>query len=275
MQEPTVKDIKTPNSIDYYTNKTIESWDEVAPRHASFNSSLLEDVSSKNFNNLNPDFNALVDNMIKPGHCVVQICCNNGIDLLSVKNKGAGRCLGIDGSKEFITQAVNLANASLHNNVEYCHSNIYSLPKEHFQSFDVAIITVGVMNWMPDIARFMQACASLIKPGGILLVEEIHPILGMYEEGEPSFIDASYFNSEPYVDTNGLDYFGNEKYSAKENFWFHHSLADILMGAIASGLQLEHMKELPYNVGNFCADLETTKNNPPLGINFAWRKSST
>jgi len=258
--------------INDYTKKTIASWDEVAPRHASINTSLAIDVTDPNFNNLNPDFNALIDSYGVAHKSVVQVCCNNGIDLLSIKNKGADRCLGIDGSKLFIEQAIGYAKSAGHSDIEFCSSDIYDLPEGHQNSFDVAIVTVGVFGWMPDIHRFMEICSSLLVPGGCLLIEELHPILGMYEEGNPSTIDYSYFNTEPFIDTNGLDYFTHEKYDAKENFSFHHSLGDIFMSAIASDLQLEHVHELHYNVGNFCADLEFSKSNPPLGIILSWRK---
>jgi len=189
-----------------------------------------------------------------------------------MRKKGAGRCLGIDGSEAFIGQAMSLAKSAGQPDIEFCCSDVHELPDQYQSCFDIAIIIVGVLVWMPDIYRFMEICSSLLVPGGILLVEELHPILGMYEEGDPSFIDCSYFNTAPFRDTKGLDYFTYEKYDAKENFSFHHSLADIFMSAIASNLQLEHVKELDYNIGNFCADLEFVDNNPPLGINLGWRK---
>jgi len=206
---------------DYYTKKNIASWDEAAPIHESINSTLSDDVKRKNYNNLNPDFNELVDSYSIENKSVIHVCCNNGIDLISVKNKGAGR---------------------------------------------------GVLGWMPDVNKFLGICSSLLAPGGCLLMEDLHPVLGMYEEGNPSYLDSSYFHSEPYRDANGLDYFTYEKYDGKENFWFHHTLEKILMSAISNDLQLEHIKELKYNIGNFCADLESSDKNPPLGINLAWRK---
>lgn len=261
-------------NTDYYTKRTLESWDEAAPIHASINTSLLTDVANPYYNNLNKDFNVLVDVHNVSEKSVVQVCCNNGLDLLSIKKKGAGRCLGIDGSKPFIDQAIELANAAGHPDVEFCHSNIYDLSGNFQNSFDLGVITVGVLGWMPDLPRFMAICASLLKPGGHLLAEELHPILNMYEEGEPSYIDGSYFRKEPFEESDGLDYFSYKKYDGKVNYTFPHSVADILMAAIGSNLQLEHVKELPYNVGNFCADLEFTDNNPPLGINFAWRRNA-
>lgn len=260
------------NSNDYYTEKTIASWDEVAPKHESINASLRIDVKDKNFNSLNPDFNELVESLGVHNKSVVQICCNNAIDLLSIKNKGAGRCLGIDGSSKFIDQAIMLSQCAGHTDIEYACSDIYKIPEKYQSSFDVAVITVGVFGWMPDIHQFMEVCSSLLVPGGQFLVEELHPVLLMYEEGNPSFINYSYFETEPVVDNNGLDYFTHEKYKAKENYSFQHTLAEILMSAMDSNLELAHIKELKYNVANYCADLEFHVNNPPLGINLGWRK---
>lgn len=259
-------------STRYYTTKTIASWDEAAPRHDAINASLVERVGEPGFNNLNPDFDALVDRYGVSGRAVVQVCCNNGIDLLSLRNKGAGRCLGIDGSSAFIEQAARLARAAGHPDIEYLCTDIYDLPDSCRGGFDLAVTTVGVLGWMPDLPRFLEICASLLVPGGHLLVEELHPILGMYEEGEPSYLRYSYFKETPYVDSGGLDYFTHEKYDARENYAFHHSMSEILMSALAAGLRLEHVRELGYNIGNFCADLEFIESNPPLGINFAWKK---
>jgi len=259
-------------TTDYFTKRTLAAWDEAAPRHAAINASLAVNIANKNFNNLNPDFNALVDELGVVNKSIVQICCNNGIDLISIKNKGAGRCLGIDGSKAFIGQAMSLANSAGYPDMEFCHSDIFDLSEKYQHSFDIAIITVGVFNWIPDLPRFMEICASLLCAGGYLLIEEKHPILWMYQEGEPSYIHYSYFDTEPVKEMNGLDYFTHQKYAAKESYSFHHSFAEICMSAIASNLTLEYVKELPYNVGNYCADLENIENNPPLGINMRLKK---
>ncbi len=261
-----------PHNIDYYTHRTMASWEEAAPRHAQLHSSLATDVTHAAFNNLNPDFNALIERFGVTDKSVVQVCCNNGIDLLSIKNKGAGRCLGIDGSATFIRQAISLSQAAGHADMEFCHSDIYHLPNHYQNAFELAVITVGVLNWMPDLPRFIAICSSLLASGGYLLLEEIHPVLNMYQQAQPSHIGYSYFNNEPLRSTDGLDYFTHEKYEAKEHYFFHHTLADILMAALGSQLQLVLAKELPYNVGNYCADLQGSTHQPPMGINLVWRK---
>lgn len=262
-----------PKDTQFYIQKTLASWDEAAERHAKINQHLNQDVQNPNFNHLDDTLNNLLDACNLTGKSVVQICCNNGIDLISVKNKGAGYCLGIDGSAEFVKQAIKYAKLANLDNIEFACHNIYALPNSLYEKFECAFMTVGVINWMPDLAEFFKACALLLKPGGVIFLEEIHPILGMYEEGNPSYVDDSYFNRRPHKDENGLDYFTGNYYPAKENYWFQHTLADVLSAAIGAGLVLSNFIELPYNLGNYCADLETSPHNPPLAMVAAWKKA--
>jgi len=79
------------NSTEYYTRRNIASWDEAAPKHESINSTLIDEVKFANFNHLNPDFNNLIEAYGVEKKSVIQVCCNNGIDLLSPKRLGVAR----------------------------------------------------------------------------------------------------------------------------------------------------------------------------------------
>ncbi|MFA0813849.1 class I SAM-dependent methyltransferase [Microbulbifer epialgicus] len=256
----------------FYTSKSLASWDEAGPVHREINKDLFEQVCSPEFNTLESDFDRLVSNFDLIGKSVIQICCNNAKDLISIKKKGAGRCVGIDGSQEFIEQAIALAKAAGYPEIEFTCCNVYRLPDCYSESFDFVVITVGVLNWMPDLERFTDICASFLRPGGYLLMEEIHPVLNMYEQGNPSHLAMSYFNREPQRDDQGLDYFQGKKYPAKENYNFHHTLGDILSAAIANHLVLQSFEELGKNVGNWCADLENSECKPPMAIVASWKK---
>ncbi|WP_444901807.1 class I SAM-dependent methyltransferase [Microbulbifer sp. SSSA007] len=256
----------------FFVGKSLASWDEAGSIHWEVNKQLLEQVSDSKFNALEKDFDTLVSGYDICGKSVVQICCNNAKDLISIKKKGAGRCVGIDGSQAFVDQAKLLAKAAGYPGMEIVCSNIYELPEKHIGQFDFAVITIGVLNWMPDLKRFVRICASLLKPGGYLLMEEIHPVLNMYEEGNPSHIAMSYFNREPQRDDQGLDYFNGRKYQAKENYNFHHTLADVLMAAIACNLSLKNFIELGKNIGNWCGDLEESEFVPPMAMLASWQK---
>ncbi|WP_367153206.1 methyltransferase domain-containing protein, partial [Leisingera sp. F5] len=58
---------------------------------------------------------------------------------------------------------------------------MYSLPSGIRRDFDFAVITIGVLNWMPDLGRFFQSVAGLLRPGGRLVIYETHPVLEMFE----------------------------------------------------------------------------------------------
>lgn len=256
----------------FYTEQTLKSWDQAADIHAQQNTGLASEVAKPDFNALHQELDRLVSAQDLTGASVVQICCNNGKDLLSVKNKGAGYCLGIDGSQNFIAQAKTLSRHPHYADVRFETHNVYAIPQHHNGTFDFALITVGVLNWMPDLPAFFSVCSQLLKSGGTLLVEDIHPVLNMYEEGTPSHVAYSYFHREAQKDTGGLDYFSGEKYHAEPNYYFQHTVGDILTAAIGGGLQLQTFEESGRNIGNFCGDLAETSHPPPMAFIASWKK---
>ncbi|MCQ3828601.1 class I SAM-dependent methyltransferase [Microbulbifer elongatus] len=257
----------------FYTEQTLKSWDQAAEIHHRRNPGLADQTKAPDFNALHEEFNRLVDARLVADSSVAQICCNNGKDLLSIKNKGAGYCLGIDGSSKFIEQARALANHPHYSDVNFETHNVYEIPEHHHGKFDIVAITVGVLNWMPDLANFFTVCSRLLKPGGFMLMEEMHPVLNMYEEGNPSYIAYSYFNREAQIDTHGLDYFSGEKYDAEPNYYFQHTLSDILSAAIAGGLQLQTFEESRSNIGNYCGDLASSPLSPPMAFIASWKRT--
>lgn len=135
--------------------------------------------------------------------------------------------------------------------------------------------TIGVIGWMPDLEGFFEVAAGLVVPGGHLFIEEMHPALIMYEQGEggaPSYLANSYFREEPWVETGGLDYYGGTSYEAKFIYAFPHTLAKIVMAGIDAGLALRHFAELDYDISLFCADLEHVETKPPLGMTMVWQR---
>lgn len=261
----------------YYTDANREAWNEAAPRHARHNQArLLEAFAQPGHVSLGGHVHRALDVAGVAGKSVVQLCCNNGQDLLSVKNLGAGTCLGIDAAEAFIEQARELAAAAGHtDSVRFLASDIYALPGDLNESFDIGLITIGVLNWMPDLEGFFAQAARVIKPGGHLVIEDMHPVLFMYEEGEggaPPYLAYSYFRTEPFEELNGLDYYGGERYAGKPNYSFWHRLDKIIMAGIGNGLELRHFEEVAKDISFFCSELEHAEANPPLGFAMVWEK---
>lgn len=260
-----------------FTDANRVAWDEVAPRHAERNqAALLEKLAQPGYNDLDDHCLARLREIGVEGKSVVQVCCNNGRDLIYVKNMGAGRCVGFDASGPFLEQARELARAAGHDDVTFMETDVYDIPAHHGDTYDLVMTTIGVVGWMPDLPAFFRVLAGLMAPGGHLFMEETHPVLMMYEPGEngaPSCLTHSYFKRDPWVETSGLDYFSGEHYAAKPTYAFPHTLAEIVMCAIDAGLTLAHFTEFGYDISGFCADLENAPATPPMGMTMVWRKA--
>ena len=259
-----------------YVAANREAWNEAAPRHAAHNQQRLKQLfAGGGYNHLADEYVAMLERVGVAGKRVAQVCCNNGIDLLSAKGMGAGECLGIDQASAFLEQARELASVAGHDDVTFIEADVYGLPAELADRFDIAMTTIGVTGWMPDIKAFFKAVAGLVKPGGYWVMEEMHPVLMMYEpdpDGGPSRLAHSYFRTEPFVETTGLDYFGHEAYESAPNYSFTHKLSDLVNAGIGAGLELVSMDEVGHDISNFCSDLETVEARPPLGLYMLWRK---
>ncbi len=259
-----------------YVRANRDAWNEAAPRHASHNQDRLKKLlAAGGYNHLADEVIAMLDRIGVAGKSVVQVGCNNGIDLLSVKGMGAEECLGIDQADAFLEQARELAAAAGESRVKFLQANVYGLPQELAGQFDIAMTTIGVIGWMPDLSGFFDAVTLLVKPGGYWVMEEMHPVLLMYEEdpgGGASRPTYSYFTKEPYVEKHGLDYFGHEKYDASPAYSFTYTMAEVINAGLAAGLELLSMAEVGRNISNYCEDLETAHATPPMGLYLLWRR---
>lgn len=260
-----------------YVASNKKAWNEAAGRHAAHNQARLREQFGKGgYNCLADDVIAMLERVGVTGRSAVQIACNNGRDLLSLKNMGAGKCLGIDQADTFLAQARELAEvAGRDGDVSFLAADVYALPTDLHERFDILMTTIGVLAWMPDLEGFFKAVSGLMVPGGHWVMEEMHPVLMMYEPdgtGGPSRLVHSYFRTEPFEETTGLDYYGHEQYASKPNYSFTHKMSDIVNAGLKVGLELQHMHEVGHNISNFCADLEHAEARPPMGLYMLWRK---
>ena len=92
------------------TSANREAWEEAAPLHRAQNMERqLAAFREPGYSCLDEIETARLRALPVAGKDVAQLCCNNGRELLSVKNLGAGRCVGFDGAEGFLGQARELA----------------------------------------------------------------------------------------------------------------------------------------------------------------------
>ncbi|WP_038014403.1 class I SAM-dependent methyltransferase [Terasakiella pusilla] len=264
-------------SVKEITSANRQAWEEVAPIHGKENqATLLEEVRQAGYSCLIDVEKERLEALNVVGKDVAQVCCNNGRELISVKNMGAGRCVGFDGAQGFINQGNELAQAA-GLDVEFVCTDIYEIDEKYTRKFDIVTITNGVISWMPDLEMFFKVVARLLKPGGCLFMFEQHPLLNMVQPDEgnkPIVWELSYFDKDPYVETEGLDYYRGEKYEAKPATTFSYTLSDILMAGINNGLDLEFIEELPLHVSNIWKNVEESGFGFPMSFTLVMRKKA-
>ncbi|MDV9031723.1 class I SAM-dependent methyltransferase [Pseudomonas sp. RAC1] len=230
--------------------KNREAWNASADQHrkSATWSTLVEDVRRREFSCLDPTLTMTLEQIGVSKKEVVQLGCNNGREALSLFALGAAHVVGVDQSSEFLKQALELTTLSPYA-PEFIEADIHNLPRTLDGQFDVALITIGVLNWMPDMDLFFSHVARLLKPGGVLVVYETHPFLEMLEPEavDPWRIKNSYFQTEPLVDTGEIVYEGNGLENGYESFWHVHSLGDVLTGVARAGLNLNQFTEYPHS----------------------------
>lgn len=258
------------------TEANREAWDQVAPIHGKHNQeTLMASFRNPDFSVLNDIETTRLNAIGVEGKNVTQICCNNGRELISVKRMGAARCVGFDGAQGFVEQARQL-NETAGTDCEFVCTNVYEIDPAYHASFDIVTITIGVLTWMPDLPAFFNVLSQLMRPGAALFLYEQHPLLEMMEVGgpdDPAGFELSYFTKEPYVDESGLDYFGGENYAAKPATSFSHTLSDIMMAGIGTGLVVEHFEEFPDHISNTWYNVETQIDGFPMSYTLVLRKT--
>lgn len=236
-----------------YIQSNLAAWEEVAPIHAQHNQDTLRKrVKAPDFCVLDDVARLQLERLGIEGKNVAQMCCNNGIELLSCKTLGAARCVGFDGAQGFVDQGAQLAKAAQHD-VEFVCAEAHAIPRAYHGQFDIVLITIGVLGWMPDIDRFFAQMSKLLAPGGSIFIHEHHPVLLMFEPGQaddPVKWELSYFHEDAYIDDSGLDYYGGQSYDAVPNASFSHKMSDIIMGGLNAGLTLTYFEELPDHISN-------------------------
>ncbi len=251
------------------------SWNEAAPKHAARNlDKLLADFAKPGHSCLDGIETERLQALGVMGRDVAQLCCNNGRELVSVKNLGAARCVGFDNAEAFLEQACALARAA-GVEVEFRHGDIHEIAPRYDTAFDIVYVTIGALCWMPRLVDFFAVAARLLRPGGAILVYEHHPIVAMwdpFDDADPPLWKHSYFKREPWIDTDGLDYFDGVSYESKPLYTFQHTLSEILMACIDNRLAIESFAEFSHDLSPSYGHLERLEAKLPLSYTLVARK---
>jgi SAM-dependent methyltransferase len=185
---------------------------------------------------------------------VVHLQCHIGTDTLSLARLGARSVTGLDFSAPALSVASRLA--------QECRADIYYVESELYGAvgalgggrFDLVYTGIGALCWLPDIARWAEVVAALLRPGGRLFIREGHPMLNTLADPRPDglvVVEYPYFESPGVRFSEALSYIPHdEPLQSPDTVQFNHGVAEVITAVMAAGMSLTAIEEhhsVPWN----------------------------
>ncbi|MEU3563370.1 methyltransferase [Kitasatospora sp. NPDC006786] len=176
------------------------------------------------------------------GRDVLHLQCHFGMDTLSWARLGA-RVTGVDFSPAAIARARELAGrAALV--ADFIEADTQNLPSRLADGFDLVIATYGVLCWIGDLDAWMRGAAMALRPGGRLVLVDLHPAFQTLASYEPFVADWPYGGGEPRCEAVTGTYADPDlPMAAQEVVQYPHSVGEIVTAAAGAGLIVDRLAE--------------------------------
>ncbi len=220
-------------------------WDEVVPVHAG---SELYNLVGFKAGEISLDDLERGEVGEVTGKRLLHLQCHFGMDTLSWARLGA-QVTGMDYSPEAISKARQLAvDCGLEARFICC--NLYELPQQLEEQFDIVFTSYGVLCWLPDLREWARIAASYVKPGGFFYIAEFHPFANVFDDEVkqlryryPYFTqDATHFEFDGTYADKGA------RLENREDYEWNYPLGEVVSALIDAGLQLEFLHEHAFTV---------------------------
>ena len=221
-------------------NKNKEAWNLLAKEHyLHFKEELEKEEILLNENIVNE----LGDIRNKT---LIHLQCNTGADTISLIRLGIKEALGVDLADQNIKYAKQLKKDCNIDNLDFIENNVLEVDKVVDKKFDIVFTSEGVLGWLPDLKKWAKVVSNLLKDDGFFYIYDSHPIFHIFDEEiiakEKKLIARyDYFNAEADLGYEIGGYAAKERYA--ENYWWNHSLSDIINALIEAGLEIVFLHE--------------------------------
>ena len=175
--------------------------------------------------------------------------CHIGTDTISLARLGA-KMVGLDFSPKSVAAGNSLAR-ELGAAAVFVEAEVYdaasSLSDQGIElGFDFLYTGVGALCWLPDVDKWAESVASVLKPGGFLFIREAHPVMwtlaGKREDGSIA-LEYDYFEGPGLLLEVEETYAGTGKVASPASVSFNHSLSAIFNALWKQGFQIELFQE--------------------------------
>jgi SAM-dependent methyltransferase len=231
---------------DDYRAVNRANWDERAQAHAASKDYNVADFAD-------PAYLSEVVRFDRPllgdvsGLRGVHLQCHIGTDTVSLARLGA-TMTGLDFSPKSLEQARRLAEQT-GAAADFVESDLYGAPGVlPPAAFDLVYTGIGALCWLPDVKRWGQVVATLLKPGGRFFMREGHPVLWSldYDRSDDLLVLAEpYFEQqEPQIYTDGGTYVETDaEFTQNTTHEWNHGLGEIVTALLEAGLTITGLVE--------------------------------
>jgi len=180
---------------------------------------------------------------------LLHLQCHLGSDTVALAERGA-KVVGLDISGESVRAARRIA-ADRGVDVEYVQGNAYdAVAATGGRTFDIVYTGKGSLCYLPDLDRWADVVARLLKPGGALYVVEFHPLLyalGVVPApgaGEELLIRADYLAGGAEERDAGRTYTdGPALAEATVAYEWRHDIGQVVTALCGAGLRIDRLRE--------------------------------
>jgi SAM-dependent methyltransferase len=199
------------------------------------------------------------------GKTLLHLQCNAGQDSLSLARLGA-TVTGVDISDEAIGFARQLS-ADSGISATFARADIFDWlaeAAERDERYEIVFTSYGVLIWVSDIRAWARGIASVLAPGGRLVLLEFHPFSMIfdwdwshtfpyftegtpisYEHGVGDYVALSGGALSPSGHLDGVQNFVNP-HPGHEFLW---GVGEIATAMLDAGLTIVTLREYPYSNG--------------------------
>lgn len=176
------------------------------------------------------------------GRDLVHLQCHFGLDTLSWARLGAS-VTGLDFSAPAIQAARELA-AEIGVEARFEVGDVYDAPGILGRTYDIVYTGLGALVWLPDLARWADVVAALVRPGGMVYVAEFHPITEVFAD-EDLVVTRPYFDGGVPAVWEVPGTYASEDTDTRHNLCYEwtHPVSAVIDCLLQRGLTLERFRE--------------------------------
>ncbi|MGI8492752.1 MAG: class I SAM-dependent methyltransferase [Acidimicrobiales bacterium] len=218
-------------------------WDEAVAHHAASELYDLEGFRAGR-DDIRPF--ELVELGPVAGRDLVHLQCHLGTDTLSWARHGA-RVVGVDFAPAAVEAATALAAGSGLPGEFVCADVYDACEALGGRTFDIVYTGIGALCWLPYIDRWAQVVARLLRPGGVVYLVEIHPVvMGVVVDGRTLTQDTFEARYTRWDEKGGTYAAPDATFDNTVSFERVHALSEVVTAVLDAGLDLELFYEQSY-----------------------------